>query len=141
MRSAIETLESLPCPGRKIAVLGDMRELGDHADNLHAQIGQFIAKHPPDLLVCVGEKAQLIAKKACEEGIPPSKIRVYADTLAAVKTFYAGAITAGGWQVAGSKDRPDEAEWKLVKGTSTVAIELDAKRAGGVDISIERRDR
>jgi len=64
-----------------------------------------------------------------------------ADTLAAVKTFYAGAITAGGWQVAGSKDRPDEAEWKLVKGTSTVAIELDAKRAGGVDISIERRDR
>lgn len=64
-----------------------------------------------------------------------------ADALAAVKAFYAGAIATGGWQVVASKDRPDEAEWKLVKDTSTVAIELDAKRAGGVDISIERRDR
>lgn len=84
MRSAIETLESLPCEGRKIAVLGDMRELGEHTDSLHQQVGSFVAQHPPDLLICVGEKAQLIAQKACEDGIPPGKIRIYPDTLAAV---------------------------------------------------------
>ena len=64
-----------------------------------------------------------------------------ADAIAPIKAFYASAITAGGWQVTASKDKPDEAQWKLTKGTAMAEIELDAKTAGGVDISIERKDR
>jgi hypothetical protein len=64
-----------------------------------------------------------------------------ADAIAPIKAFYSSAITAGGWQVTASKDKPNEAQWKLTKGTATVEIELDARTAGGVDISIERKDR
>jgi hypothetical protein len=63
------------------------------------------------------------------------------DALAPIKAFYASAIVAGGWQVTASKDKPDEAMWKLAKGTAVAEIELDAKTAGGVNISIQRKDR
>jgi UDP-N-acetylmuramoyl-tripeptide--D-alanyl-D-alanine ligase len=39
MISAIETLRELPVQGRRVAVLGDMRELGEYTPELHAQIG------------------------------------------------------------------------------------------------------
>lgn len=64
-----------------------------------------------------------------------------ADAIAPIKAFYSSAITAGGWQVTASKDKPDEAQWKLTKGTSVAEIDLDARSAGGVDIKIERKDR
>ncbi|MCU0293315.1 MAG: hypothetical protein MUF10_15200 [Thermoanaerobaculaceae bacterium] len=64
-----------------------------------------------------------------------------ADAIAPIKAFYSSAITAGGWQVTASKDKPDEAEWKLIKGTAVAEIALDARSAGGVDIKIERKDR
>jgi hypothetical protein len=64
-----------------------------------------------------------------------------AAPLTSIKAFYANAITAAGWQVTSSEDKPDEAKWKLVKGTAVAEIELDARSAGGVDIMIERKDR
>ena len=41
--------------GRKIAILGDMFELGDDAPALHAEVGKYAATHGMDILVCVGE--------------------------------------------------------------------------------------
>ncbi len=41
--------------GRKIAILGDMFELGDDAPALHAEVGKYAASHGIDILVCVGE--------------------------------------------------------------------------------------
>lgn len=58
-----------------------------------------------------------------------------------VKSFYANAITAGGWQVTASEEKVDEAEWSLTKGTAVAKIELDTKSTGGVEIAIERKDR
>lgn len=60
---------------------------------------------------------------------------------AEINAFYARAIEAAGWQVTAREERPDEAEWRLVKGSAIAKIELDVKSAGGVEISIERRDR
>ena len=55
MMAAIQTLASLPARGRRIAVLGDMRKLGDASAESHRQIGRFLAdKFRPDLLICVG---------------------------------------------------------------------------------------
>ncbi len=44
--------------GRKIAVLGDMLELGEHSPALHAQVGKKAAEQGVDLLICIGEQTK-----------------------------------------------------------------------------------
>jgi UDP-N-acetylmuramoyl-tripeptide--D-alanyl-D-alanine ligase len=66
MRAALETLRDMapPATGRKIAILGDMRELGDTAEAHHREMGEFAATCDLDALWCVGEKAAMIAESA-----------------------------------------------------------------------------
>ena len=74
MRASLTTFCSLDVPGRRIAVLGDMGELGDFAQACHAGIGRLAAGLPLDRLVCVGELAQTIADAAQEAGMDPGRI-------------------------------------------------------------------
>ncbi len=83
MQAAIETLAALPCHGRRIAILGDMRELGDKTDDAHRQMGAFVAASTLDLLFCVGEKAALIAAEARSRGFAAEWILQYRDAAAA----------------------------------------------------------
>ena len=53
MRATLEVLSHEP--GRKIAVLGEMRELGDHADAFHAELAEPIAAAGVDYAILVGE--------------------------------------------------------------------------------------
>ena len=53
--------------GRKIAILGDMLELGDFAKEIHEKVGEEIVKRNIDILICNGENAKNIAKKAKEK--------------------------------------------------------------------------
>lgn len=46
--------------GRKIAVLGDMLELGSYSDELHKKVGEEVLKNNIDIVVTVGEKSKLI---------------------------------------------------------------------------------
>ncbi len=55
MEAALATLEKFPCSGKRIAVLGDMLELGPIAHEAHTQTGVFAATHGVDLLLAVGE--------------------------------------------------------------------------------------
>lgn len=55
--------------GRKVMVVGDMRELGEHADALHGTVGGKIAARGVDLLVCVGELGRYIALGAAGAGL------------------------------------------------------------------------
>ncbi|MBU1107920.1 MAG: UDP-N-acetylmuramoyl-tripeptide--D-alanyl-D-alanine ligase [Candidatus Riflebacteria bacterium] len=57
------------CPTPRIAVLGDMRELGDMAIEMHRQLGVQAAASKPDLLICVGSDARHIAEAARENGL------------------------------------------------------------------------
>ncbi|MDP3004315.1 MAG: cyanophycin synthetase, partial [Candidatus Azambacteria bacterium] len=59
-RLALETLRDSPGL-RKIAVLGDMLELGEHAIPAHQNIGA-LADSCADILVCVGSRAKFIAE-------------------------------------------------------------------------------
>lgn len=61
MRASLATFCALKVPGRRIAVLGDMAELGDFAYTSHTSIGELAATLPLDYLVCVGELAVHIA--------------------------------------------------------------------------------
>ena len=63
MKAAIEYLGKLG-DRRKIAVLGDMLELGEFSKELHEKVGEEVAKNNVDVLVIVGEEAKYIASVA-----------------------------------------------------------------------------
>ena len=63
MKAAIEYLAKLPNK-RKIAILGDMLELGEYSKQLHEKVGEEINKNKIDVLITVGEEAKNISKIA-----------------------------------------------------------------------------
>jgi UDP-N-acetylmuramoyl-tripeptide--D-alanyl-D-alanine ligase len=65
MRAALEVLADIGGE-RKIAVLGDMRELGPESAMYHRAIGRFAGQLPLDLIVTVGEMGQEIANSAAD---------------------------------------------------------------------------
>ena len=73
MKAAIDYLGKLP-NNKKIAVLGDMLELGEYSKSLHEQVGEVVAKNKINLLICVGEESKYIAKKAKDMGMDENKI-------------------------------------------------------------------
>ncbi len=83
MRAALETVAALPTMGRRIAVLGDMRELGKSSDRYHREIGEFAATCKLDMLICVGPTAVLIADAAHKSGMSAKVISTFADAPAA----------------------------------------------------------
>ncbi len=64
MRLAIDALCEMPCEGKRVAVLGDMLELGAAGDLEHESIGRYLHGCPVDLLFTIGEKAWLICREA-----------------------------------------------------------------------------
>jgi UDP-N-acetylmuramoyl-tripeptide--D-alanyl-D-alanine ligase len=62
--AALRALAALPVAGRRIAVLGEMRELGEHADAEHARIGELAAVLGIDTVVAVGAPAGAIGAGA-----------------------------------------------------------------------------
>ena len=74
-RAGLEFLDALPTTSRKIAVLGEMGELGEHAVAKHAEIGQAAADARIDLLVTVGNLTDHIAAAARTSGMPVSHIQ------------------------------------------------------------------
>ena len=62
---------------RKIAVLGDMLELGKYSQELHEKVGKSVAENKIDLLFSTGEKSKDIVKKAKQSGMQESKIFYY----------------------------------------------------------------
>jgi UDP-N-acetylmuramoyl-tripeptide--D-alanyl-D-alanine ligase len=71
MKAAIDMLCDMKPKdgGRRVAVLGDMLELGEDSPKYHAEIGEYAAEKGIDLLVCYGKNAQYIAKRADELGM------------------------------------------------------------------------
>ncbi|HEX3357190.1 MAG TPA: UDP-N-acetylmuramoyl-tripeptide--D-alanyl-D-alanine ligase [Tepidisphaeraceae bacterium] len=85
MRAALQTLAALQSPGRHIAILGDMLELGSTSDRYHREMGQVAAQCKLDLLVCVGHQAALIAEEAGTAGLPNDRILRFNDSTEATR--------------------------------------------------------
>lgn len=62
--SALETLDVLSGYKRKIAILGDMLELGDDEEKLHREIGMYIDPEKVDYLLLTGPLSKYIAEEA-----------------------------------------------------------------------------
>ena len=71
MRAAIEVLASGSAP-YKIAVLGDMMELGAFSQALHESVGEYLGRSDVDCLVTVGEQAAYLCRAAEKAGVPLS---------------------------------------------------------------------
>lgn len=64
MKSSIDVLANYK--KRKVAILADMLELGDYSQQLHEEVGSYVASKGIDILVCVGKEAKYIYQKARE---------------------------------------------------------------------------
>ena len=69
MLAALQTLMDLPCKGRRIAVLGDMAELGAHSEAAHEEVGRGAAKLGVGQLIAVGKMAAVLARGAKAAGL------------------------------------------------------------------------
>ena len=59
---------------RKIAVLGDMLELGAYSQKLHEKVGEEVYQNKIDMLMCSGKNAKYIVKRAKELGMSEENI-------------------------------------------------------------------
>jgi len=88
MLAALQVLQELPCKGRRVAVLGDMAELGAHSESAHAEVGRWAAELGVEQLIAVGKMAGTMAQAARGAGL--SRVIELADAEAAataIKSF------------------------------------------------------
>jgi UDP-N-acetylmuramoyl-tripeptide--D-alanyl-D-alanine ligase len=81
---ALETLKEVKYAKRKIAVLGDMLELGKYSSEEHNKVGEQVAKSA-NLLITVGVRARKIAAGALAAGMSEEQILQYDDAVRAGK--------------------------------------------------------
>lgn len=84
MKAALEYLKELP-GNRKIAVLGDMFELGEFAEEIHRKVGIEVFTHKIDVLVTVGELAKYISDEVKYLGMPKEKVIAVDTTKEAIE--------------------------------------------------------
>jgi len=74
MRAALIALSEFPGATRRLAVLGSMGELGQHAPELHREIGEFAAKQNLSFLIAAGPHAEAYARGAMAAGLSHQQI-------------------------------------------------------------------
>ena len=69
MKAALHTLVELDADGKRIAVLGEMRELGEESARGHREVGETAAELGVDQLIAIGDMATAIAEAARNAGL------------------------------------------------------------------------
>jgi len=88
----LRTFMKLPCQGRRALVLGDMLELGEHAEALHREVGRCVAGLAPDALIAVGPDARAyLADEAVKSGLPVERVSLFGQAEAAASALRAWA--------------------------------------------------
>lgn len=78
MKAAIEYLSNTNST-RRIAVLGDMFELGEFSEELHRKVGEEVVKNKIDLLFTIGKDSRYIAEQAEKYGMKNENIFCFFD--------------------------------------------------------------
>lgn len=77
MKAALDLLST--ALERKVAVLGDMFELGENSDALHAEVGAYAVEKGMDAVFCVGKSARFMYDAAMEKYDGSQDIRYFED--------------------------------------------------------------
>jgi UDP-N-acetylmuramoyl-tripeptide--D-alanyl-D-alanine ligase len=83
VRAALETLKSITTAGRKIAILGDMMELGKYSADEHRAIGREAAavlggsNALSGILITIGLRSRAMAEEAVKNGMPASAVQSF----------------------------------------------------------------
>ena len=86
MIAAIQTLADLPAQGRRLAVIGEMRELGQYTENAHRSVGAALGEAGFDRVLFYGPATALAAEEAIQNGMSPSAI-LMASSIEDVEQF------------------------------------------------------
>jgi UDP-N-acetylmuramoyl-tripeptide--D-alanyl-D-alanine ligase len=106
--AAVEVLEQTPSAGRRIVVLGDMRELGESAGRLHEEVAERLGHGELDMVIAVGEHARLVRDVVRRTSGRRIEVHAYASTDLARRRV-AGLLAPG--------------DTILVKGSRLLALE------------------
>jgi UDP-N-acetylmuramoyl-tripeptide--D-alanyl-D-alanine ligase len=82
--AALQTLSDLPCSGRRVAVLGDMAELGSATETAHREVGRIAAERGLDWVFAIGQHAPLIVAAAGARARAFSTVELAAEPLLAL---------------------------------------------------------
>ena len=87
MREALEVLKNFTVPekARRIALLGDMRELGGFTERAHQEVGEYVAKNNIDLFVAVGEAMHEAIEAAKKNGMSEDRVIHMENAVAAAR--------------------------------------------------------
>lgn len=93
-RSALSTLSFYGANARKIAILGDMLDLGALSDDAHRELGRDIPGFGVDLLLTLGPLTKSVGKSALEAGMPAPNVRSF-DSIERLSEFLDGELESG----------------------------------------------
>ena len=119
MAAGLRTVAALGAPGcRHAAALGDMLELGDASDALHAGIGTLAASLGYRWLALTGPHSAVVAQAAVAGGMSAEQVRAFPDP-SAMAAWFCGMLAAGDLKTG---------DWLLIKGSRGMRMErlLDA---------------
>jgi UDP-N-acetylmuramoyl-tripeptide--D-alanyl-D-alanine ligase len=112
LKASLELLQQVQIPGRKIAVIGDMMELGKYTQEAHEEIGKMLPGMC-DFVVTVGIRTKYIDEGAESVGFNMTKIR-HLETADQAGDFLKSMIGSG--------------DMILVKGSQSVRLERAVKQ-------------
>ena len=113
MKAALHTLVELDADGKRIAVLGEMRELGEESARGHREVGETAAELGVDYLIAIGDVAAAIVRAAEHAGLKNSR--------AASSTTEAAEVLA---------DIAEPGDLVLIKGSRAARTERVMERFG-----------
>jgi len=108
VQAALETLIGFAGRGRRIAVLGDMLELGAAATDAHRQIGRGVVSSGVHVLITLGKLGAVIAEEAQAQGMDRNRVRVCQEASQAAQSL---------------KEMTEEGDVILLKGSRGMRME------------------
>ena len=115
MKNALDILVNLDSAGKRrlVFICGDMAELGRQTEQLHAELGESIARAGVKLLIAVGKCAKIAADAAKRNADYDLQIKCFDDTLSACNNL---------------EDSIKDYDIILVKGSRTAKLEMAVER-------------
>lgn len=115
--AAVDVLTQIAASGRRVLIVGDMRELGDASESLHREVAERIGTSPIDMVVAVGEYAKMVARTIRIASRGRAEVHAHGSTATARRRL-AGYL------------KPDDTV--LIKGSRALGMEVLVKRIRSV---------